>query len=431
MTGRDSLYVVAGGHQAGVLSRRPSQPRGTSFVYGAEASPEAQTSLTMPVRPESWDLDHGLHPVFAMNLPEGLLRDWLVKLFAKAMRSGGEVDDFRLLQLTGHAQLGRLRFVADEGTPYSPTALENPPSMDWKELVSAYSAAGAEELFEHLLHTYALHSGLSGVQPKVLVPVAQTRERLFSGRPDRATFQDATHIVKAWREFPELATNEYLCLAAARKAGLPVCAATLSEDGRLLLVERFDLVAEHAGRMVADGGYLGFEDFCVLQGKQGTRKYSGSYEKAAETMGRFVAPARSASALAQFFDSLVFSIATRNGDAHLKNFGVLYARPTHDAVVPAPVYDVVTTVAYLPADQMALTLDGSKRWPDAKRLRNFGVTRCGLSPAQVRQALDRVATALHATIPEIQRHMRDRAGFKAVGGAMVAAWNEGAARLLG
>jgi len=427
---RDSLHVLAGGNPSGVLSRRPTRPRGTTFVYGARARQEAQVSLTMPVRPESWDMEYGLHPVFEMNLPEGLLRDWLIKLFSKAMGGAGEVDDFRLLQLTGHAQLGRLRFAVHEGgAPASPAMADAPPAMNWSELVSAYSAAGAEELFEHLLQTYALHSGLSGVQPKVLVPVAQARERLLSGRPDSATLQDATHIVKAWREFPELAANEYFCLTAAREAGLPVCQAALSEDGRLLVVDRFDLVLGEDALETAEGGYLGFEDFCVLQGKQSARKYVGSYEKAAETMRRFVAPARSASAQAYFFDSLVFSIAIRNGDAHLKNFGVLYARPAHDAVMPAPIYDVVTTTAYLPADQMALTLGGSKKWPSAKHLLNFGVTRCGLSPARARQTLERIADALHATAPEIERHMRARPGFKAVGAAMLAAWREGAAQL--
>lgn len=427
MTGGDSLYVLAGDAPAGVLSRRPTRPRGTSFVYGAHALPEARVSLTMPVRPESWDMEYGLHPIFEMNLPEGLLRDWLFKLFSKTMVGVDAMDDFRLLQLTGHSQLGRLRFTTYEDVP--PVISKTPPAMEWKELVSAYSATGAEELFEHLLRTYAVHSGLSGVQPKVLVPVAQAREGLLSGRPDRATFQDATHIVKAWREFPELATNEYLCLTAARDAGLPVCKATLSEDGRLLVVDRFDLVSGDDANTEMGKGYLGFEDFCVLQGKQGARKYVGSYEKAAETMGRFVAPTLSTSALACFFDSLAFSIAIRNGDAHLKNFGVLYAKPLHDAVMPAPIYDVVTTTVYLPGDQMALTLDGSKKWPDAKRLLNFGVTRCGLSPARAKQSLDRIASALHATIPEIERHMQDRPGFKAVGGGMLAAWREGAARL--
>ncbi len=412
-----ALQVFAGGASAGVLSRRPARPLGTSFVYGPGAPCGAQVSLTMPVRPESWDTGHGLHPIFEMNLPEGLLRDWLVKLFSKAV---GEVDDFRLLQLTGHAQLGRLRF-ADPGAGQTGTLR----AMSWKELLAAYSIAGAEELFEHLLRTYAVHSGLSGVQPKVLLPVAEAVERLVSSRPDRVTFQGATHIVKAWREYHELATNEYFCLQAAHAAGMPTTRAELSADGRLLVLERFDLAPESE----PTAGYLGFEDFCVLQGKPGRRKYVGSYERAAETMRCFVAPSQAANALTFFFESVAFSIAIRNGDAHLKNFGVLYARPEHEAVRPAPVYDVVTTTVYLPADQMALTMDGSKKWPDARQLLAFGVTRCGLSTTQARKALARIEAAVQETMPAIVRHMRERPEFATVGASMLDAWHQGLAQL--
>jgi len=62
-------------------------------------------------------------------------------------------------------------------------------------------------------------------------------------------------------------------------------------------------------------------------------------EQQAQTRERLVAPALSTSALACFIDSLAFSIAIRNGDAYQKNFGVLYTRPIHDAVMPGPVYD--------------------------------------------------------------------------------------------
>ena len=56
----------------------------------------------------------------------------------------------------------------------------------------------------------------------------------------------------------------------------------------------------------------------------------------------------------QSFGSLVLSVMVRNGDAHLKNFGVLYASPG-DTVALAPVYDVATTTAYIRKDAPALT----------------------------------------------------------------------------
>ena len=43
--------------------------------------------------------------------------------------------------------------------------------------------------------------------------------------------------------------------------------------------------------------------------------------------------------------------------------------------------DLVTTAVYLAKDSMALTLNGTKRWPSSKELRRFGETRLGGTPA--------------------------------------------------
>jgi serine/threonine-protein kinase HipA len=338
-------------------------------------------------------------------LPEGRLRAELIRRFSKTVEGG--MDDFRLLQLTGHSQIGRLRYAS-----FNQAAPTGPPTISLSDLIQGRGAAGAEELFHHLLATYGPHSGLSGEQPKVLVPVSEA----IPARPDRAVFNDATHIVKLWEEgrYPELAANEYFCLIAASRAGLPIPDFRLSEDGRLLILDRFDLAP--------GGGYLGFEDFCALRGWQAGKRYAGSYEQVAETMRRFIAPREGTAALAFLFDALALSVAVRNGDAHLKNFGVLYDAPEPDKVRPAPVYDIVTTTAYLPADAMALTLEGSKRWPDEKRLLRFAEQRCGLSRSKARQALERIADAVQETIPDIEAYMRQRTEFREVGLVMVERW---------
>ncbi|CAN8139048.1 serine/threonine-protein kinase HipA [uncultured Thiomicrorhabdus sp.] len=54
----------------------------------------------------------------------------------------------------------------------------------------------------------------------------------------------------------------------------------------------------------------------------------------------------------------------QNGDAHLKNFGVVYSSATDIRL--APIYDVVSTTAYIKEDIQALTLLGSKRWRGEK-----------------------------------------------------------------
>ena len=76
-----------------------------------------------------------------------------------------------------------------------------------------------------------------------------------------------------------------------------------------------------------------------------------------------------------------------NGDAHLKNFGLLYSDP--DQAERAPVYDVLTTTCFpgLMADIPALPLNGRKvgdDWLGFQRAVGRGLTlrKCeGCSPS--------------------------------------------------
>src|SRR5882762_5613896 len=56
---------------AGHLDRHGS--RGTAFVYAPKIVAARAVSITMPVRTASWDTEHGLAPIFDMNLPERAL----------------------------------------------------------------------------------------------------------------------------------------------------------------------------------------------------------------------------------------------------------------------------------------------------------------------------------------------------------------------
>lgn len=53
---------------------------------------------------------------------------------------------------------------------------------------------------------------------------------------------------------------------------------------------------------------------------------------------------------------IALNCALRNGDAHLKNLGIVYDDVLGEARL-APVYDLVTTSIYLPKDSLALTLN--------------------------------------------------------------------------
>lgn len=126
-----------------------------------------------------------------------------------------------------------------------------------------------------------------------------------------------------------------------------------------------------------DGTYLGFEDMCVLHAKNRDDKYEGSYEQITRTMKSFVSPKNKKMALENFYKMTVLNYLVQNGDAHLKNFGLIYDDVNNINLAPA--YDIVCTTAYIKNDIPALHLLGSKKWWKEKHLLKFGIEFCDLS----------------------------------------------------
>ncbi len=392
---------------AGMLDR--NGPRGSTFVYEPGSAPERAVSVTMPVRLESWNTPLGVAPIFEMNLPEGALRERLRLAFAKAT---GTFDDIDLLSIVGRSQLGRVRFTGaddplDEGVPFQ--------SVD--EILSSRRGG---ELYRYLIEKFATYSGISGVQPKFLV---RDEGKFALDQPGKRTlspsFRGATHIVKFWdaAEFPQLAANEFFCLKAAACGGLKVPPHRLAEDGSALVMERFDLRP--------DGTYRGFEDFCVLNARRTDEKYRGSYET--NVMKRFQQFANSPTVLQeslQLFTLIALNCAIRNGDAHLKNFGVVYDHVMGEAHL-APVYDLVTTSVYIPQDRMALTLNGTNQWPTAKDLIRFGAGRSLGTRRMLVEILERIGQALSDTTRDIENYSTEHPEFASVSNGMLTQWEQG------
>src|SRR5271169_203191 len=392
--------------EAGLLDRHGE--RGSTFAYLPGAQPTHAVSVTMPLRLESWSVPFGLLPVFEMNQPEGVLRERLRLAFAKAT---GTFDEFDLLSIVGRSQLGRIRY-----TGHKEQLNEDVPFQSVDEILERKRGG---DLFRYLLEKFASFSGISGVQPKILVRDEKAfAEMEHTGHRLSQSYKGATHIVKLWEpnEYPQLAANEYFCLTVARKYGLEVPPYRLAEDGMALVIDRFDLRS--------DGTYRGFEDFCVLNGRRTDEKYRGSYETS--IMKRFEQFTNSPHAnedMEKLFTLIALNCALHNGDAHLKNFGIVYD-DVHGEARLAPVYDLVTTSVYLPKDSLALALNGTTKWPSAKELQRLGETRIGGTPAKVRHILERVGDAVSRTANEIRSYIKDHPEFAGIGERMLQEWEK-------
>jgi serine/threonine-protein kinase HipA len=402
------IKVWTDGAESGLLDRRGD--RGSTFVYLPQAAAERAVSVSMPIRLSSWDIPFGLPPIFEMNLPEGVLRERLRLAFAKAT---GSFDEFDLLSLVGRSQIGRIRYTGE-----TEQLNEDVPFQSVDEILARRRDG---DLFRHLLDKFASSSGISGVQPKILVRDEAAATALRDSQPRLSqSFRGATHIVKFWEpnEYPQLAANEHFCLTVAKRCGLNVPPYRLAEDGRALVIDRFDLRP--------DGTYCGYEDFCVLNARRTDEKYRGSYETS--IMKRFQEFANSLQInedLERLFTLIALNCALRNGDAHLKNFGIVYDQVMGEARL-APAYDLVTTAVYLPKDKMALTLNGSTRWPSSKELRRFGETRMGGTPSKIKQILERIDDALSQTKADVRLYVSQNPEFAEVAERMLEEWEKGA-----
>jgi serine/threonine-protein kinase HipA len=348
----------------------------------------------MPVRLESW-LSRDLHPIFQMNLPEGALLEAIRRAIAKL---AGE-DDLTILRVTGGNQIGRNRFSLPGDS--APGVVETTESLD-----DLLSYPDTEELFHDLVAKYALRSGVSGVQPKVMLAATE-----------RGTAAVGGYIVKSsGADYPQIAANEFFCMTAAKRVGLPVPEFHLSGNGGLFVMKRFDLDAEGYSR--------GFEDMCSLQALGTAQKYGSTYERVARTIKDYVSGEFLQTAREHFFASLVLSCMIRNGDAHLKNFGVLYERPGQPVRL-APVYDMVTTVAYIPKDVPALSLTGTKKWWSRKVLEKFAISHLALPVGKIGQIFEEIADGVNDTQVMLSAYVEEHPEFHDVGSRMLAAWNEG------
>ena len=380
---KDSLKVFVNAISSGTLSTEDNQ-----YVFNYDEDAEDLVSLTMPLRSASW-ISKTLHPIFQMNMPEGALREAIKNHFSKIEK----MDDMGFIKIIGPYVLGRVKFE-DIITTNSNLSLE-------EILTSA-----KENLFEELMDLFALRSGVSGVQPKLLLSAQ-----------NKTTMRFEHYIVKSWqKEYQQLALNEYFCMRAIGNAGLETPEFYLSNDLSLFVMKRFDIKE--------DNSYLGFEDMCVLTGRGTDEKYDGSYEEIVRVIKDVISPQERKKAIKTFFTALVMNHFLQNGDGHLKNYGILYDKDYDDAKL-APIYDVITTTLYIKSDMPALRLGDARLWWKEKTYKTFGKLTCGLSSKEYEEIIKTCQNAITLTKREIKSFKNNSSEIKDFLSLLNASWKDG------
>jgi serine/threonine-protein kinase HipA len=393
--GREVATLEPDGDFRSILSYHPNVPA-DDFV-----------SLTMPVRTESYVWDDVLHPIFQMNLPEGYLLQVLQELLGPQVTG----SPMALLAVIGRNMIGRIRVAAPGASLAEP--------IQPIELEALLQGDNSEEAFAELVRQHAA-SGVSGIVPKFLDAEDEPAARRHSH--SKGTLFTHRHIIKgSTGRLPYVSLNEHLCMQVAHRV-LPAARTELSNDGRALVIHRFDVDGQGQP-------HSGMEDFCALLGLRPSRKYDTTWERIAKAVRDHVAGDTQLETFQHLATLLLLTYGLRNADCHSKNLALLYTK-RGDAHI-SPVYDVLTTTVYegYQHNPPGIGFMGKKTWSPGKTLPRFIAATFGISLKAQSKIVEAISDAVSDTAPLVRGAIEKYEGFTQLGARMLSTWNEGIASL--
>ncbi len=309
----------------------PSRP--TLSLITRPDFPHADKMLATP-----WVRTQRLHPVLSNLLPEGALRE----LIAQGLKTHPD-NEFQLFSYLGFDLPGAL--IAEPVAPEDvPSAILTPESK-----VIPFNPAITENRFS-----------LAGVQIKFSMKQKDGRYQLSQ------TGALGDWIIKTpSTKHKNVPLNEYTAMTLASLAGVDIPEIKLVELGKLDNLPQINLPEEPYAfgikRFDRDNDTrIHMEDFAQVLVKYPHEKYnSASYEQIAKIIYQFTGDGLANAQ--QFARRLLVNILLANGDAHLKNWSLLYKdRFTAEL---APAYDILTTSVYIEGEKdYALNLGKTKQW---------------------------------------------------------------------
>lgn len=396
------LDVRVHGQKVASLFREADQ---YAMQYEASASEDQFVSLAMPVRAAPWMWPRDLHPFFQQNLPEGYLLAVIREEFGPFL----DGTDLSILAVVGAMGVGRVTVTPEGAAVGAPLQ-----GLDIKDILQGDNT---EEHFAGLVRQYA-RAAISGAVPKFLAPDLEVRDIDYP--LGKSTFRTSRYIVKGSdANTPFLGFNERYTMRVLERANVvPVARTHMSEDGRALVVERFDV--NEQGVPVK-----GLEDLCSLLGLAPKDKYSSTTEQVIDAVSEYIPGAALRAQMEHLGWLILTTYVVRNADCHTKNIGLLYSGL--DDVALTPVYDMVTTHAYpkFAKNPPGLFVDGRKTWVASKTLERLFNTRLGIKPSMYKKMVETVCEAAIETGREVLRAAKEHPEWKDLACNIVHAWNDG------
>ncbi len=315
--------------------RNPNRPTFTLSMHPRQASANEAMS-------EPWIRRQKLHPVLSNLLPEGSLRE----MIAQSMKVHVD-NEFPML-----AHLGL-------DLPGAIVAERMPPGDLPEDVARVIPSAVPIKIEDEAEGGHGF--SLAGVQMKFSMKAGQDGRYALSRQGELGDW-----IIKTPSTMhPEVPANEFTAMTLASLIGVEVPDMNLVNVNSLDNLPPINLPNESLAfairRFDRDGDKrVHAEDFAQVLFKYPRDKYRAANN---EQIGRFLlrfsnSPLQDVQQMAR---RLLANILLANGDAHIKNWSLLYSDQINPRLSPA--YDIVTTNVYMRDERrFALNLAGNKDW---------------------------------------------------------------------
>ena len=343
------LRLSLHGRLVGYLAGSQSGRNVLSFADEFKDDPSRPTFslITHPNFPNSekimaelWAKNQRLHPVLSNLLPEGALRE----LIAQGLKTHTD-NEFQIFSYLGQDLPGALL-----ATPMEP---ENVPDI-------VLSTHGKAKAIKFESNDQENKFSLAGIQMKFSMKEKEGRYSLTKNG------ELGDWIIKTpSTQHKNVPLNEYTAMSLAALAGVDIPDIKLIELNKLDKLPQINLPDEKLAfaikRFDREGNTrVHMEDFAQVLVKYPHKKYdSANYEQIGKVIYDYSGDGLSDAQ--QLARRLLVNILLANGDAHLKNWSLLY----QDQLTPrlSPAYDIVTTSVYIDDEtQFALNLGKTKEW---------------------------------------------------------------------
>lgn len=381
----ESLDVYLNDCKAGRLD---DENGSLSFSYCAEylsSGNREPLSHALPLRSEPYS-HREVEPVLSNLLPDDIIRTRLGEIlriprdntfaFLKAIGGdcAGAVAFFPIGHMPGSDAGGEFRELSDNEAGAVLDNLEKRP-LDIGEEGFRISGAGAQDKL-----IACVRDGC------VLLPL--------NGTP-------STHIIKTEiRNYPGSVENEWYAMSLAEACGLSVAASEIATIGgkRRFISTRYD-------RTMSEGRVkrLHQEDFCQMLGIDPKRKYEALGDPGIVASVHLLRELSiSAADMLEFIDRIIFNFLVGNGDAHGKNFSILYRG---GVAALAPMYDVMSTTIYPDVgSRMAMKIDDEYafRWISPGKFRRLAA-KVGVSEKIMLREIAKMSRRVSREVPVVAR----------------------------